>query len=67
MQITPLINSLQNSRYFFSFFKRETVEWSAGHAPSPIVRVRACLRWPETREKIMSVMLCRLIENEILA
>ena len=55
MQITPLINSLQNS-YFFAFFKRETVEWSAGHAPSPIVRVRACLRWPETREKIMSVM-----------
>ena len=56
MQITPLINSLQNSRYFFAFFKRETVEWSAGHAPSPTVRVRACLRWPETREKIMSVM-----------
>lgn len=41
MQITPLINSLQNSRYFFAFFKRETVEWSAGHAPSPIACVYA--------------------------
>ena len=56
MQITPLINSLQNNRYFFAFFKRETVKRSARHAPSPIVRVRACLRSPETREKIMSVM-----------
>lgn len=56
MQIIPLINSLQNSRYFFAFFKRETVERRARHAPSPIVRVRACLRPPETREKIMSVV-----------
>ena len=56
MQIIPLINSLQNSRYFFAFLKRETVERSARHPPSPIVRVRACLRPPETGEKIMSVM-----------
>lgn len=56
MQIIPLINSLQNNRYFFAFFKGETVKRSARHAPSPIVRVRACLRPPETGEKIMSVM-----------
>ena len=56
MQIIPLFNSLQNNRYFLAFFKRETVKRSARHAPSPIVRVRACLRLPETGEKIMSVM-----------
>ena len=28
MQIIPLINSLQSNRYFFAFFKRETVKRS---------------------------------------
>lgn len=55
MQITPLINSLQNSRYFFAFFKRETVEWSAGHAPSTY---RACTRLPSLASNTRKNNVC---------